>query len=309
MRKVKLGQHTVDITNEEKELFPKAHITKGELINYYMRIAPTMIPYIKNRPVTMQRFPQGIKDEGFYQKDASAYFPSWIKRKPIARKKDGMVNYVVCNNVATLVYLANQLCITPHIWLSKTDKLNYPDRMIFDLDPSPDVSFATIRWAAKKIKALLERLELKAFVMTTGSRGVHIIVPLKRVHTFDQVRTFAHDIAALLADTYPKKLTIEMRKAKRGKRVFIDFLRNSFGATGVAPYAVRAKPGAPIAMPIDWQELDNVTSQKFTVKNIFRRLARKKDQWQGIDASATSLKKARKLLDALLARLGNAQVK
>ncbi len=292
MRSIKLGKYVVDITNENKILFPKAKITKGELVEYYQRVASYMIPYVKNRPLTMHRFVQGIDQEGFYQKNVPDYFPSWIKRVPILKKADGIVNYVVCNNDATLVYLANQLCITPHIWLSRVDKLKYPDRMIFDLDPSPGVSFLQIRWAAKKIKKLLEHdFGLSTFIMTTGSRGVHIIVPLKRVHTFDQVRLFAHDCADLLAKKYPKKLTLEMRKAKRGKRIFIDVLRNSFGATGVAPYAVRAKPGAPIATPIEWHELDAVTPQKYTMKNIFRRLVRKKDPWQDIDKNQSGLPK------------------
>jgi bifunctional non-homologous end joining protein LigD len=303
MRKVKLGKYTVELTHEDKILFPKARITKRELLDYYQRIAPIMIPYIENRPLTMHRFVNGIAQEGFYQKDASDYFPSWIKRKEVKKKEDGIVHYVVCNNAAALVYIANQLSITQHVWLSKITKLNYPDRMIFDLDPAPGVTFVTIRWVAKKIKELLEKLGLKTFVMTTGSRGVHIVVPLKPVHTFDYVRTFARDIAQVLAHEYPEKVTVEMRKAKRGKRVFVDFLRNAFGQTGVAAYSVRAKPGAPIATPITWNELKDVTPQKYTIKNIFRRLSVKGDPWKNIDSSACTLKQARKKLDVLLKKV------
>ncbi|MDP3889079.1 MAG: non-homologous end-joining DNA ligase [bacterium] len=303
MRKIKIGKYTVELTHEDKVLFPKEHITKRELINYYRRIASVMIPHIENRPLTMHRFVNGIDQEGFYQKDAADYFPLWIVRKPLKKKEDGVVRYVICNNAATLVYLANQLSITQHVWLSKINKLNYPDRMIFDLDPSPGVTFSTVRWVAKKLKELLEELAFKPFVMTTGSRGVHVVVPLKPVHTFDMVRDFARDVAYILAREYPQKITIEMRKAKRGKCVFLDTLRNAFGQTGVAPYSVRAKSGAPVATPIAWDELfkkGGITPQKYTIKNIFRRLGAQGDVWENIDSSACTLKQARKKLDALL---------
>jgi len=267
-RKIKCGRYTVTVTTENKILFPKAGITKGDLIRYYERIAPIMIPHLKNRPLMMHRFVHGIAEEGFYQKDAPDYFPFWIAVAPIEKKEGGIVRYVLCNNVATLVYIANQLSITPHIWLSRVPKIDYPDRMIFDLDPSKGVSLSVIRWAAKKIKELLEKCGLTSFVMTTGSRGFHIAVSLKKIHTFDYTRTFAQDLARLLVHRYPDKLTLEMRKDKRGKRIFVDTLRNAFAQTGVAPYAVRAKPGAPIATPIEWDELLNkgIKPQSYTIK-------------------------------------------
>lgn len=301
-RKVTFGRYTVTLTSESKLLFPKANITKKELIQYYERIAPIMIPHMKNRPLSMHRYVHGITEEGFYQKDAPDYFPSWIAVAPIKKQEGGIVRYVLCNNVATLVYLANQLCITFHTWLSRVPKIDYPDRMIFDLDPSKGVTLTTVKWTTKKIKELLEKCGLKSFVMTTGSRGFHVVVSLKNVHTFDYTRVFAYDVARLLVHRYPHKLTVEMRKAKRGNRVFIDTLRNAFGQTGVAPYSVRAKPGAPIATPIEWHELvgKGVKPQSYTIKNIFRRLSRKKDPWLSIDHTATSLKEARKMLDRLL---------
>ncbi len=301
MRRLKLGKYVVAVGNERKILFPKSKITKGELIEYYRRIAPIMIPYMKDRPLTMQRFPQGIDEEGFYQKDAPDYFPKWIKFKSIKKKADGYVRYVVCNNAATLVYLANQACITPHLWLSKIDKLRYPDRMIFDLDPSGR-DFNLVRKAAKQLKSILDQLELPSFVMTTGSRGLHIVIPLKRGHHFDWVRSFARDIAELIVQQSPRQFTLEIRKVKRRGRVFIDILRNAYGQTGVAPYAVRPKPGAPIATPITWKEAFNprLTPQRYTIKNIFRRLAQKDDPWQDINKFACSLSKARKLFRTLI---------
>lgn len=302
MTSVKIGRHTVALTNESRILFPKSKITKGNLIDYYYRIAPVMIPHMKNRPVTMRRFPSGINEEGFYQKDAGDYFPSWIKTKPIKKQSDGIVNYVICNNEATLVYLANQACITPHIWLSKIDKLKYPDRMIFDLDPAKK-DFKTVCDVALMIKDVLDYISLSSFVMTTGSKGLHVVVPIKRMYHFDWVRSFARDIARLLVDRHPKLLTLEIRKDKRRGRIFIDTLRNAYAQTGVAPYAVRALEGASIATPLRWEEIIKnkiATAQQFTIKNIFRRISRIGDLWAEINKSAHSLKRARVLLDALL---------
>ena len=180
-------------------------------------------------------------------------------------------------------------------------KLDYPDRLIFDLDPSATNGFALVRWTAREIKKLLEQLGLTSFVMTTGSRGVHVVVPLKRTQDFEQVRSFAHDVARYLVKKYPTKLTLEMSKAKRGKRVFLDVLRNAWSATSVVPYGVRDREGAPIATPISWSELGSVTSTKYTIKNIFARISKKGDLWKHIDKSATGLSVARKKLNTLLA--------
>jgi bifunctional non-homologous end joining protein LigD len=292
----KVGKYIVALSNQEKILFPRSKITKGDLVDYYERIAPAMLLYMKNRPVTMHRYPDGITKEGFYQKDAADYFPDYIMIQPVKRGTGGVVNYPIINNAASLVYLANLACITPHLWLSRIDKLNHPDRMIFDFDPSPGVPFSQIREVARATKKLLEKLGLTTFIMTTGSRGVHVVVPLKRRYLFDEVREFAKEVARLLVERDPKRLTIEMQETKRGKRVFIDWLRNSWGATGVAPYAVRAKPGAPVATPISWDELSRVTPQQYTIKNIFQRIARVKDPWKDMQKKACALTQAWKKL-------------
>lgn len=298
---IKSGRHTIDITNSDKILFGKSGITKADLIKYYQTIAPIMLPYCDDRPISMQRFPDGINHEGFFQKDADDYFPSWITRIKIPKQTDELVHYVVIDKPATLIYLANQGCITPHIWLSRSDNLEKPDRMIFDLDPADSLSFADVQHVAQQLKKILDDCDLPSFCMLTGSRGAHIVVPLKRVHTFEHVRTFAHDVATLLAQQFPKSITVTMRKAGRGKRVFIDWLRNGFGATTVAPYAVRAHEGAPVAMPVTWQELlsPRTTSQKYTIKNVNQRIKKVGDVWKGIDKHAVTLTKARKILDTM----------
>jgi len=287
----KVGTYAVKLTNEKTILFPQGKITKIELVNYYEKIARYMLPYMKNRPISMQRFPEGINKEGFYQKDAADYFPAFIKRTPIKKHEDGVVNYVVCNNAATLVYLANLACITPHIWLSRIDKIKIPDRMIFDLDPSGN-KFADVQKAALILHDYLDALGLQSFAMTTGSRGIHVIVPLKRRYDFDHVRSFARRIAENIIKRYPNDFTIEMRKTKRGKKIFIDVLRNAFGQTGVAPYAVRAKPSAPVATPITWDEVvdKRLTPTKYTIKNFFEHLKKVPNPWRGF-GRANSLPK------------------
>lgn len=288
---ITVDDHEIELTHLEKELFPQQHITKGQLIDYYFRVAPYMLPHVKNRIVSMQRFPQGIDHEGFFHKNTPEYFPSWIKTKRLTRQHDNeRVEYPVINSTATLIYLANQNCITPHIWLSTIENMHNPDRMIFDLDPSGDAKFQLVRWVAYKIRTLLNNLGLPSFLMLTGSRGVHIVVPLKPVHSFDEVRAFAHNIALELEGEYPKYMTLEMYKKNRGDRIFLDIIRNSYGHTTVAPYSVRPKPGAPIATPIEWSELSRVVSQKYTIKNIFRRLSQKGDIWSDIHKYAVTLR-------------------
>lgn len=298
-QELKIGTRKIILTNPAKLLFKKAKITKEMFVTYYQRIAPVMLMHIKNRPVSMMRFPDGPSGHKFYQKDAGNYVADWLELQPIKNNDGSTVDYILANNQASIVYLANLVCV-PHVWLSRVPKLHYPDRLIFDLDPSTKNGFALVRWTAREIKKLLELLGLTPFIMTTGSRGVHVVVPLKKKQDFDEVRTFAYDCAHYLVEKYPAKVTLQMRKAKRGKRVFIDTLRNAWSATSVAPYAVRDIEGAPIATPISWQELGSVTPTRYTVKNIFARISRKGDLWKHIDKSAKSLSGARKKLDRLL---------
>lgn len=297
-----VGGYTIELSHLDKVLFPKDDITKHDVVAYYAKIATHMIPYVKNRPISMLRYPNGIEHEGFYQKNAGEYFPSWITLKPIKSEGGKIVHYVVIDKKATLLYLANQLCLTPHIWLSKVDKLDYPDRMIFDLDPSGKTFyFSLIQKTAFVFKELLEHCGLVPYIMTTGSRGMHVVVPLKRMENFDTVRAFAYDIATFIQKHDPKNLTLEIRKNKRGKKVFLDYLRNSYSATSVAPYAIRAKNGAPVATPIDWKEAEDskLVSTRYTIFTVFDRLKKKGDPWKDIAKNARSLSKAMKIFKGL----------
>jgi bifunctional non-homologous end joining protein LigD len=280
-------------------LFPHDGITKGEIIQYYLRIADLMIPQMHNRPLALQRFVHDIAQEGFYQKEVGSYFPDWIATHTIRKKTDGVVHYILCNDAPTLVYLANQLTLVFHIWPTRIDKLNYPDRMIFDLDPSGTATFSDVRFAASQCKQLLDELQLTSYVMTTGSRGVHIVVPIERIHTFNAVRSCAHAMAQYLVNQNPDRLTLEMHKAKRGNKIFLDVMRNTYGHHSVAPYSVRAIQGAPVATPISWDELlkKGIMPQSYTVKNIFRRLSRVQDPWADIYTHPQSLKSVVKQLN------------
>ncbi|MCI0381859.1 MAG: non-homologous end-joining DNA ligase [Chlamydiae bacterium] len=292
----------VEITHPDKILFPKSKITKGEMVDYYKKIAKLMVPLIEDRPISMHRFPHGIKEEGFFQKNAPEYLPKWIKVKQIKRKEGGFIKMILCNDTATLVWLANQNCITPHIWLSKVDKPFFPDLMIFDLDPPSINKFHLVAQGAKLLRSILEqKLKIKSFINTTGSKGVHVVVPIKREFKFDQVKKFAHDVAKFLIDTYPEKFTMEARKNKRKGKVYIDVIRNNYGQTVVAPYSVRALEKAPIAMPISWEELDHLSSgsQTYQIKNVETRIKNRKNPWTSLHQSSHSLKQAMKKFEKL----------
>lgn len=290
-RVIDIDGRAVQIGNPDKVLFPDDGVTKQDLADYYRQIAPVMLPHLRSRPVTMHRFPDGIDGSDFYQKDAPGYFPEWI-RTVVVSKEGGQVRHVVCDDVATLVYLADQACITPHVWLSTVDDLDRPDRMVFDLDPPDGGTADAVRSAARATKDLLDELGLASRIMTTGSAGFHVVVPLDGSAGFDDVRDYAHRCADLLAERHPDDLTVEQRIADRRGRVFVDYLRNSRGQTTVAPYSVRARSGAPVATPIDWEEVGRTDPRTYTMGNILRRLGQKPDPWaddgiagQGIDTS------------------------
>ena len=293
---IKVDRHEIAISRPEKVLFPEDGITKGDLIEYYARIAPRMVPHLRDRPLTLERYPNGINSKRFFQKEVSSYFPDWIRTVTV-EKVGGTVKHVVCNDTATLVYLANQACVTPHIFLSRIDKLNHPDQLIFDLDPQGD-DFELVRSTARDFKHLLDELELPVFLKTTGSRGLHLAIPLQRREENDSVRDFARELARIVVSQAPKERTLEQLKADRGRRVFIDTNRNGYAQLVAPAYAVRARKGAPVSVPLDWSELGRkgLRPNGYTIRTIFDRLEKVGDPWADFWKSGVSLTKARRKL-------------
>lgn len=299
---MQIGDHVIDISNRDKVFFPDVGLTKGDLVDYYHEISDTMIPHMQHYGVSMQRFPDGLKGDGFYNKDTPDYFPEWIRTVNIPKREGGSFDAPIVDSTAALVYLANQAVLTPHLYLSRADNLEHPDRLIYDLDPPEGTEdYGAVRGAALALRDLLGELDLETWVQTTGSKGFHIVVPLDPDMEFDAVRKFAYSTALLLVRRQPDLYTLEQRKSKRKGRIFLDTLRNSYGATSVAPYAVRARPGAPVATPLDWHEVERGASPRdWTVLNMRNRLAQKEDPWEGLMRRTHSLKGRRQELQELL---------
>lgn len=295
---VRAGRRTVTLHRPDKVLFPDDGFTKRDLLEYYREVAPRMVPQLRGRPLMLVRHPDGIKRQGVVQKNAPDHFPEWIRRAQLP-KQGGTVVHAVCDDTPTLLYLADQACVTPHRWLSRADAPDRPDRLVFDLDPSEGTGFEDVRWTAHRVCELLEQeLRLPVLLMTTGSSGLHVLVPLDRRTSFDEVRAFAVDAAELLARRHPDRLTTAHRKADRKERVYLDVQRNAYAQTAVAPYAVRALPGAPVAMPLAREELDDpgLTARRWTLTTAVERACR--DPWADAPRRGRSLGPARRRLDA-----------
>jgi bifunctional non-homologous end joining protein LigD len=271
---------TVRITHPEKVLFPDDGITKGELAAYYEGIAPVLIPHIRARPITMERFPAGIGRKGFIQKDVSKGFPEWLERVEVP-KKDGTVHHPLVTDTKSLLWITNQNCITPHVWTSRAPDLYYPDVCVFDLDPSTEEEPDVLRAAALALRDFLDELGLPSWVKTSGSKGFHIVVPLDGKSRMGDVARFAHTVGSLLVKRDPEHLTQEFSKADRGGRILVDTGRNGYSATFAAAYAVRAKPGAPVSAPCTWKEIESgrVGPRSFTLKTMAARIGEVGDLW------------------------------
>jgi len=280
------------ITHPEKVLFPDDGITKGELAAYYEAIAPVMLPHIRGRPVTMERFPAGIGKPGFIQKDVSKGFPEWLTRVEVP-KKDGTVHHPVVRDVRSLLWVVNQNCITPHVWISRTPSLAKPDICVFDLDPSrdePDV----LRKTTLALRDLLDELGLPSWVKTSGSKGYHIVVPLDGKSGYGDVARFAGGVGSVLIARDPDHLTHEFSKKDRGGRIYVDTGRNGYSATFAAVYAVRARAGAPVSAPCTWEEIERgtVQPQTFTLRTMAARVKEVGDLWSDMLRKGRSLSRA-----------------
>ena len=280
------------ITHPEKILFPDDGITKGELAAYYELIAPVMLPHLRRRPVTMERYHRGIAAPGFFQKDVSKGFPDWLERVEVP-KKDGTVHHPIANDTRSLLWLANQNSITIHVWPSRTPNLYNPDICIFDLDPSRDDELEPLRAAALNVRDLLAELGLPSWIKTSGSKGFHIAVPLDGKSDFGTVARFAHAVGTLMVKRHPEELTQEFHKVDRAGRILVDTGRNGYSATYAATYTVRAKPSAPVSAPCTWEELERgeVGPRTFTLRNMAQRIANVGDLWSDLLRKKRSLRR------------------
>ena len=301
VRTVRAGRRSVEIRRPGKVLFAggrdAARYTKGDLVDYHRAVAPFMLPHLRGRPLMLDRRPDGVGGPAFMQKNTPDGYPDWITRAEVG-KEGGTVTHTVCDDTATLLYLVGQASITLHRWQSRTARIDRPDRLVFDLDPAGD-DFETVREAARLLRGLLDELELPSAPMTTGSRGLHVIVPLSATQDFDEVRAFAHDVAGTLAAAHPGRLTTAARKKDRGGRLYLDVQRNAYAQTAVAPYTVRALPGAPVAVPVSWEQLDDpgLHARRWTVEDAVAQA--RTDPWAGLPRRGRALGPARRRLAGL----------
>ncbi|HEY2774626.1 MAG TPA: non-homologous end-joining DNA ligase [Candidatus Binatia bacterium] len=275
----RIGGRSIELSNQDKILFPGDDITKGDIVAYYDAIAPRILPFLEGRPLVVERFPDGIAAGGFFQKQASPHTPEWVRTLRV-RKQGGFQSLVVCDDRATLVWLANQAAIVLHPWLSRAESIDRPDVFIVDLDP-PSGAFAQARNVALSLKRLFDELDVPVFLKTTGSKGLHLLVPLRGTEDFDTVRGVGHSLMQVLASRHPDLVTTEVRKEKRKGRVYLDIARNAYAQTAVAPYSVRALECAPVSTPIAWQELRSprIDARRWTIETAAAHAT--KDPWAG----------------------------
>jgi bifunctional non-homologous end joining protein LigD len=280
VQRIRVGSRTIEVTHPTKVLFPQDGITKLELVEYYRTVSRWMLPHLRDRPINLERFPAGISRPGFFQQGMPDHYPGWMDSVSV-KKEGGTVRHVVIQDGASLAYLANLGCITPHAWLSRRGRLQRPDMMIFDLDP-PSRGAKRLKEMVRAVGDAVRDRGFAPFLKTTGSRGYHVVVPLPARETFDQVRTTAREIADELVRQYPRELTTESRKSQRAGRIYLDTLRNAYAHTAVPPFAARARAGAPVATPIAWEELDDpeMTSARFTIRTVLARLESGTDPWR-----------------------------
>jgi bifunctional non-homologous end joining protein LigD len=295
-----VGSHEVLLTNQEKLYWPDEKITKGDLIEYYDKVSRYILPYLKNRPQSLRRNPNGIKDRGFFHKDAGHDAPDWVDTASLpadgAKKK---IEYILCNNKATLLYLNNLGCIELNPWNSRIGKLDNPDYMVIDLDPSDNNTFEQIIDTARVVKEILDKAGANAYCKTSGATGLHVFVPLKAQYGYDEIRDFAEIIALRTQEILPATTTVERSLNKRNGRIYLDYLQNKKGQTVASVYSVRPKPGATVSTPLLWKEVKpGLTPSMFTMHNLVKRLQKKGDLFQGVLKEAINLKKCLKNLGA-----------
>jgi bifunctional non-homologous end joining protein LigD len=268
-----IGGRDVEVSNLDKVLFPEAGITKGDLIEYYIRMSPYILPYLTDRPFTMVPYPHGVTGKSFYQKQRPENAPDWMAGVQVPSEKRGYIDYCLVNDVPSLVFMANKACIEMHAWFSRTPELDNPDVAVFDLDPSGNTGFRDAVAAARMIKVVLDEYGLTAVPKTSGMSGLHIVIPIQPT-PFSEVQEFLKAVCRVVAKADPGRFTTERTVARRGNRVYLDAVQNARGKTIPAPYSVRPSPTATVSAPLTWEEVhdDGLCPEQFTMRNIEGRV-------------------------------------
>lgn len=298
-KEITLDKHKVKLTNQDKIYFPKDGITKGDVIEYYQSVATYILPYLKNRPLSLNRFPNGIEEQGFYQKDAGDHMPDWIKTtKVYSESNDKYIDYVYCNDKATLAYLNNLGCIDLNPWNSALPDLEHPDYLVLDLDPSKKNSFDDVIETALQVNEVLNSVKIKGYCKTSGSTGIHIYIPMGGKYDFDQVKDFAHILMKQVNEKLPEITTLERSLQKRDdKKIYLDYLQNRTGQTLASAYSLRPKEGASVSMPLEWDEVKpGLKPTDFTIDNALERIKEKGDLFKPVLGKGIDMMKALELL-------------
>lgn len=303
LKKNKAMKHKPELTHTEKIYWPDEKYTKGDLLEYYEQIAPYILPYLKDRPLSLKRNPNGIKEEGFFHKDAGDHAPDWIKTKEIySESTDKMINYLVCNDVESLLYIVNLGCIEINPWNSTIDNQDYPDYIVMDIDPSDKNTFEDVIEVALVIREILDEAGVKGYCKTSGSSGLHVYIPFNQKYTYDESKDFAHIIATIVTEKLPELTTTERSLSKRRKdQIYVDYLQNRRGQTLASAYSVRPRPGATVSAPLEWSEVKKgLKPTDFTMKNMMERIREKGDLFKGVLGKGVDIQKALSKLETLI---------
>lgn len=291
-KEVTINKQKLELTNLEKIFWPAEKYTKGDVIEYYRSVSKYILPYLKDRPHSLNRYPHGIKGQSFYQKDVKGKVTKWIKTAEVySESNDENINYYVVNNEASLIYMANLGCIEINPWFSTVKHIEYPDYLAIDLDPL-EISFNKVIETAYAVKEVLDRAKCEAYCKTSGATGIHIYIPLRAKYDYEISKEFAHVIAEMTHTLLPKFTSTERMPAKRKRKVYIDYLQNRTGQTLAAPYSLRPKSGAPVSTPLEWKELKKIQSpEEFNIKNILTRIKKKGDLFKGVLGKGIDIEK------------------
>ncbi|KJS11090.1 MAG: DNA polymerase [Peptococcaceae bacterium BRH_c8a] len=287
---VEIDGRVLTLSNLDKMMWPEENITKAHLIKYYLDLAPVLLPYIRNRPLVMKRYPDGIQGDFFYQKECPDYAPDWVETYSV-KHTHKVINYIVCNDTPTLAWMAGQGCLEIHAWLSRVDEIDCPDLAVFDLDPAEGVSFSSVKQVALIVRGVLEQFEITGFPKTSGSSGMHVFIPLEADYSFTRVTEAMKYLAELILRAYPDLVTVERSKAKRKGKVYLDYLQNGWGKTMAFPYSLRPLSGAPVSTPLTWHEVEykEFSHRFYNIQNIARRISQNGDPYSNIFQAPQSL--------------------